>query len=95
MTREQTASPAPAVNVQEIMEGIRQKIDEKKKSGEYTAEELERIDRYVLQIEAEGYNTPEEDLRHHLSLFNYLFDTLQAPELSFPPKTARVGWSPV
>ncbi len=78
----QTASPAPAVNVQEIMERIRQRIDEKKKTGEYTPEELERIDRYVLQIEAEGYNTPEEDLRNHLSLVNYLFDTLQPPELS-------------
>ncbi len=78
----QTASPAPAVNVQEIMERIRQRIDEKKMTGEYTPEELERIDRYVLQIEAEGYNTPEEDLRHHLSLVNYLFDTLQPPELS-------------
>ena len=82
MTMEQTASPAPAVNVQEIMERIRQRIDEKKKTGEYTPEELERIDRYVLQIEAEGYNTPEEDLRNHLSLVNYLFDTLQPPELS-------------
>jgi SAM-dependent methyltransferase len=82
MATEQTASPAPAVNVQEIMEGIRRRIDEKKKTGEYTPEELERIDRYVLQIEKEGYNTPEEDLRHHLSLVNYLFDTLQPPELS-------------
>jgi SAM-dependent methyltransferase len=78
----QTASPAPALHVQEIMEGIRQRIDEKKKTGEYTPEELERIDRYVLQIEAGGYNTPEEDLRNHLSLVNYLFDTLQPPELS-------------
>jgi O-antigen chain-terminating methyltransferase len=78
----QTPSPAPAVNVQEMMERIRQRIDEKKKTGEYTPEELERIDRYVLQIEAEGYNTPEEDLRNHLSLVNYLFDTLQPPELS-------------
>ena len=78
----QTASTAPRVNVQEMMERIRQRIDEKKKTGEYTPEELERIDRYVLQIEAEGYNTPEEDLRNHLSLVNYLFDTLQPPELS-------------
>ena len=82
MTMEQTVSPAPAVNVQEIMEGIRQRIDEKKKTGEYTPEELERIDRYVLQIETEGYNTPEEDLRHHLALVNYQFDTLKPPELT-------------
>ncbi len=82
MTMEQTAASIPEGNVQEIMERIRQRIDEKKKTGEYTPEELERIDRYVLQIESEGYNTPEEDLRHHLSLVNYLFDTLQPPELS-------------
>ena len=82
MTMEQTASPAPTVNVQEIMERIRQRIDEKKKTGEYTPEELERIDRYVLQIEAEGYNTPEEDIRQHLSVLNYLFDTLKPPEFS-------------
>jgi O-antigen chain-terminating methyltransferase len=63
------------------MDDIRRGIAEKKQSGEYGAEELERIDRYVLQIEADGYNTPEEDLRHHLSLVNYTFDTLQPPEL--------------
>lgn len=78
---EQTASPSPNVQVQEIMDRIRRQISEKKKTGEYTPEELERIDRYVLQIETEGYNTPEEDLRHHLSLVNYLFDTLQPPEM--------------
>ena len=82
MTMEQTKSPAPAMNVQETMDRIRQRIAEKKKTGEYTAEELERIDRYVLQIEAEGYNTPEEDIRHHLSVLNYLFDTLKPPEFS-------------
>jgi len=78
---EQTASSPPTVQVQEIMDRIRRQIAEKKKTGEYTPEELERIDRYVLQIETEGYNTPEEDLRHHLSQVNYLFDTLQPPEL--------------
>ena len=64
------------------MERIRQRIAEKKKTGEYTPEELERIDRFVLQIEAEGYNTPEEDLRHHLSVLNYLFDTLKPPDFT-------------
>jgi O-antigen chain-terminating methyltransferase len=82
MTTEPTAFAAPTVNVQDIMERIRQRIDEKKKTGEYTPEELERIDRYVLQIEAEGYNTPEEDIRQHLSVLNYLFDTLKPQEFS-------------
>ena len=79
---EQIASSASTGNVQEIMDRIRQRIAEKKKTGEYSSEELERIDRYVLQIETEGYNTPEEDLRHHLSVLNYLFDTLKPPEFS-------------
>lgn len=79
---EQTASPPHTVKVQEIMDRIRRQIAEKKKTGEYAPEELERIDRYVLQVETEGYNTPEEDLRHHLSALNYLFDTLKPPEFS-------------
>jgi O-antigen chain-terminating methyltransferase len=64
------------------MERIRQQIAARKKSGVYTQEELERIDRFVLHIETEGYNTPEEDLRLHLSALNYLFDTLKPPEFS-------------
>lgn len=79
---ETTTPPAPPVDVQEIMDGLRRRIAEKKQSGEYSSDELERIDRYVLQIETEGYNTPEEDLRHHLALVNYRFDTLQPPELT-------------
>jgi O-antigen chain-terminating methyltransferase len=79
---EQTTSSPPTVQVQEIMERLRQQIAAKKESGAYTPEELERIDRYVLQIETEGYNTPEEDLRLHLSALNYLFDTLKPPEFS-------------
>lgn len=77
---EQTTSSPPTVQVQEIMDRLRRQIAAKKESGEYTPEELERIDRYVLQIETEGYNTPEEDLRLHLSALNYLFDTLKPPE---------------
>ena len=43
------------------MDRIRQRIEEKKKTGEYSAEELERINRYVLQIDAAEYKTPEGD----------------------------------
>jgi SAM-dependent methyltransferase len=75
--------PIPqAVNVQEIMNQIRQRIETKKQTGEYTPEELERISRYVLQIDTEEYNPPEEYIYKHLSQLNYLFDTLKPPDLS-------------
>jgi SAM-dependent methyltransferase len=74
-------SPTPSLDVQQVLADIRRRIAAKKQSGEYGADELERIDRYVLQIETEGYNTPEEDIRHHLALLNYQFDTLRPPEL--------------
>ncbi|MBI5585437.1 MAG: methyltransferase domain-containing protein [Deltaproteobacteria bacterium] len=79
---EPNTPPTPSVDVEQIMADIRRRLAAKKESGEYSADELERIDRYVLQIEAEGYNTPEEDIRHHLALLNYQFDTLRPPELA-------------
>ncbi|MFH0788922.1 MAG: hypothetical protein V2B13_15095, partial [Pseudomonadota bacterium] len=68
--------------VDRIMERIRSRIEDKKKTGQYTSEELEGIDRMTLQIQSENGEPQEGDILYHLSRINYLCDTGRPPELS-------------
>jgi 2-polyprenyl-3-methyl-5-hydroxy-6-metoxy-1,4-benzoquinol methylase len=65
-----------------IMERIRSRIEEKKKTGQYTPEELEGIERMTLQLQSENAEPQEGDILYHLSQVNYLCDTRRPPELS-------------
>ncbi|MBA4394899.1 MAG: hypothetical protein C0407_15210 [Desulfobacca sp.] len=68
--------------VDRIMERIRTRIEEKKKTGRYSPEDLEEIERITLQIQSEGSESQEGDILYHLSQVNYLCDTRKPPELS-------------
>ena len=57
---EQTASSSPTVQVQEIIDRIRRQIAKRKRPAN-TPGRLERIDRYVLEIETEGI-TPRKKI---------------------------------
>lgn len=69
-------------DVDRIMERIRSRIEDKKKTGQYTPEELEGIDRMTLQIQSENGEPQEGDILYHLSQINYLCDTGRPPEFS-------------
>jgi hypothetical protein len=70
------------IDVNRIMEQIRSRIDEKKKTGRYSPEELQGIERMTLQIQGENAEPEEGDIQYHLSQVNYLCDTRRPPELS-------------
>jgi O-antigen chain-terminating methyltransferase len=69
-------------DVAEIMEQIRSRIEAKKKAGQYSPEELDRIERMTLEIQTEGSEPQEGDILYQLSQVNYLCDTRKLPELS-------------
>lgn len=71
-----------AIDVTRIMEQIRSRIEEKKRIGKYSSEELEEIERMTLQIQSEDSESQEGVLQYHLSQVNYLFNTLRPPEFS-------------
>ncbi|MGC1402671.1 MAG: class I SAM-dependent methyltransferase [Thermodesulfobacteriota bacterium] len=71
-----------SIDVSRIMEQIRSRIDEKKKTGHYSPEELQEMDRMTLQIQSENGEPQEGDIQYHLSQVNYLCDTRRPPELS-------------
>jgi len=70
------------VDVDRIMERIRLRIEEKKRTGMYSPEELEGIERVTLQIQSENSEPQEGDIQYHLSHVNYLCDTRRPPELA-------------
>lgn len=70
------------VDVDRLMDRIRGRIAEKKKTGHYTTEEVEVIERMTLQIQSENSDPQEGDIQFHLSRVNYLCDTRRPPELS-------------
>ncbi|OGP52334.1 MAG: hypothetical protein A2Y79_13735 [Deltaproteobacteria bacterium RBG_13_43_22] len=72
----------PKVDMGRIMEQVRSRIEEKKKIGQYSSEELERIDRMTLQIQSEDSDPQEGDIQYQLSQINYLCDTGRPPEIS-------------
>ncbi len=70
------------VDVDRIMESVLHRIEEKKQSGRYSPEDLEKIDRMTLQIQSEDSDFQEGDIQYRLSQINYLCDTRKPPELS-------------
>lgn len=70
------------IDVDRIMERIRARIEEKKRTGEYSPEELEGIERMTLQIQSEDGESQEGVLQYHLSQVNYLYNTLRPPEFT-------------
>jgi 2-polyprenyl-3-methyl-5-hydroxy-6-metoxy-1,4-benzoquinol methylase len=73
---------ASAVNLDRTMEEIRRRIEEKKRTGQYSPEDLQEIEGMALQIKAQSPDGDEGDLQYHLSQVNYLCDTARPPELS-------------
>lgn len=74
--REPTAA---AEDVQTLMERIRRRIEEKKKSGLYAPEDVERIEKIRLEIKSPD-GEEEGDLSTRLSRLSYLCDTARPPE---------------
>jgi 2-polyprenyl-3-methyl-5-hydroxy-6-metoxy-1,4-benzoquinol methylase len=69
-------------NLEPIMEEIRRRIEEKKRTGQYSPEDLKEIEGMGLKIKAQTSDGQEGDLQYHLSQVNYLCDTARPPELS-------------
>ena len=70
------------VDVDHIMENVRHRIEEKKQSGRYSPEDLEKIERMTLQIQSEDSDSQEGDIQYRLSQINYLCDTRRPPEIT-------------
>ena len=70
------------MNVDQIMERVRSRIEEKKQTGSYSSDDLEKIDRMTLQIQSEESDSQEGDIQYRLSQLNYLCDTRRPPEFS-------------
>ena len=70
------------VDVNLLMERIRSRIEEKKRDGSYSPEELEKIERTTLQIQSEDSDSQEGDIQYRLSQVNYLCDSGRPPEIS-------------
>ena len=70
------------MDVNLLMDRIRSRIEEKKQSGSYSPEELEKIERMTLQIQSEDSDSQEGDIQYRLSQLNYLCDTRRPPEIS-------------
>jgi SAM-dependent methyltransferase len=79
---EQENQEKPKVDVDRIMERVRSRIEEKKQQGNYSPEELEKIERMTLQIQAEDSDSQEGDIQYRLSQINYLCDTVRPPEIA-------------
>jgi SAM-dependent methyltransferase len=79
---EQENEENPKVDVNLLMDRIRSRIEEKKQSGIYSTEELEKIERMTLQIQSEDSDSQEGDIQYRLSQLNYLCDTRRPPEIS-------------
>jgi len=73
-------SPAASEEVQALMERIRRRIEEKKRSGVYSPEDLERIERICLEITGPEGEADPGDLSYRLSQLSYLCDTARPPE---------------
>ncbi len=71
-----------AVDVNILMDRIRSRIEEKRQSGSYAPEELEKIERMTLQIQSQDSDSQEGDIQYRLSQLNYLCDTRRPPEIS-------------
>jgi SAM-dependent methyltransferase len=80
MEFENQAQPKIEVNV--LMERVRSRIEEKKQTGSYSRDDLEKIERMTLQIQSEESDSQEEDIQYRLSQLNYLCDTRRPPEFS-------------
>jgi SAM-dependent methyltransferase len=74
--------PEQSIDVNRIMAQIRLRIDEKKKTGQYSPDELQGIERMTLRMQSENAEPQEGDIQYHLSQVNYLCDTRRPPELS-------------
>jgi O-antigen chain-terminating methyltransferase len=64
------------------MSEIRKRIEEKRKSGLYSDEDLKTIENLSLRIDSDESQDREGDIFHHLSRVNYLCDTGRPPELT-------------
>jgi SAM-dependent methyltransferase len=71
-----------AIDVSRVMEQIRLRIEEKKKTGQYSSEDMEEMERMTLQIDNQNSDGDEGDLQYQLSQVNYHCDTGRPPELS-------------
>ncbi len=79
---EPEAKLEPSIDVNRVMGQIRSRIEEKKRTGKYSSEELEGIERMTLQIQSENSEAQEGVIQYHLSQVNYLFNTLRPPEFA-------------
>ena len=79
------------MDVNLLMDRIRSRIEEKKQSGSYSPEELEKIERMTLQIQSEDSDSQEGDIQYRLSQLNYLCDTRRPPEISSHRKILGVS----
>ena len=79
---EPEGSSSTQVDVAKLMTHIRQRIEEKRKSGLYSDEDLKTIEHLSLRIEADESQDQEGDIPYHLSQVNYLCDTGRPPDLT-------------
>jgi ubiquinone/menaquinone biosynthesis C-methylase UbiE len=79
---DKTDVEASPVNLDRIMGEIRRRIEEKKRTGRYSPEDLQEIEGLALRIKAQNSDDDEGDLQYHLSQVNYLCDTARPPDLS-------------
>jgi 2-polyprenyl-3-methyl-5-hydroxy-6-metoxy-1,4-benzoquinol methylase len=73
---------AEGLDLNQIMEEIHQRIEEKKRTGRYSPEDLQTIEGMALRIKAQDSDGEEGDIQYHLSQVNYLCDTARPAELA-------------
>jgi SAM-dependent methyltransferase len=70
-----------SVDVEQLMEEIRERVRQKKASGFYSEEEVRRIAEMELEV-TDALPTFRSEIEHHLAALNDAWDTLAEPEVT-------------
>jgi 2-polyprenyl-3-methyl-5-hydroxy-6-metoxy-1,4-benzoquinol methylase len=73
---------AEGLDLNRLMDEIHQRIEEKKRTGQYSPEDLQTIEGMALRIKTQDSDGEEGDIQYHLSQINYLCDTARPAELA-------------